>query len=93
MILRVFCGVLVFLCVLMLLQWSGIEFILYCFPTTNAVVFNNSNHFGYVLCIGIAIAAGAFTCDKDSSKLYKTVFLLLVALFTFVLLINATFGA
>ncbi len=56
----VFCGVLSWLCAISLLRETGIYFLEYCFPTRHSAVFNNSNHFGYVLCIGVAAAAGMF---------------------------------
>ena len=59
-IMLVFFGVLSLLCVIMILQHCSIYFILYCFPSNGSAVFNNSNHFGYVLCIGVAAAAGMF---------------------------------
>ena len=59
-ILYVFCGVLSWLCAISLLRECGIYFLEYCFPTRHSAVFNNSNHFGYVLCIGVAAATGMF---------------------------------
>ncbi len=59
-LLYVFCGVLSWLCAISLLRETGIYFLEYCFPTRHSAVFNNSNHFGYVLCIGVAAAAGMF---------------------------------
>ena len=65
-LLYVFCGVLSWLCAVSLLREAGIPFLEYCFPTRHSAVFSNSNHFGYVLCIGVSAATGIFLFGGNS---------------------------
>lgn len=91
-LLTLFTGVVSYLCVIMFLQESGIPFFKYCFPAKRAAVFNNLNHFGYVLCMSLSAITGLYLYS-DSSRGIKR---LLLAEFTFqivALLYNDTFGA
>lgn len=91
-LLTLFTGVVSYLCIIMFLQESGIPFFKYCFPAKRAAVFNNLNHFGYVLCMSLSAITGLYLYS-DSSRGIKR---LLLAEFTFqivTLLYNDTFGA
>ena len=88
-----FCGVMTWLSVLMLLQETGIYFLRYCFPANHAVVFNNSNHFAYLLCMGVVASAGLFMFDKGEKRAGKPLSLVCFCLLLAALLYNSTFGA
>lgn len=57
----------------------------------NRAIFNNSNHYGYYLCISTVLAAMMFI--KEKNIYFKVMALLGFILMTFVLIINNTFGA
>lgn len=86
-------AVICVLSIIMLIQNSGVFFLDYCFPARNAVVFKNSNHFGYILCIGIALTVGLFLFDYNNEATYHVIILILFTLITITLLVNGTLGA
>ena len=92
-LLWIFCAVLSWLSALMLLQETGIPFLDYCFPARHAVVFSNSNHFAYLLCMGISASAGLFLFDREKGMLRRILSLAVFCLQTVTLLYNGTFGA
>ncbi|MBO5142501.1 MAG: O-antigen ligase family protein [Clostridia bacterium] len=57
----------------------------------NRAIFNNSNHYGYYLCIVTMLSATMFIKDKNIN--IKIIDLLIFALASFMLIINNTFGA
>ena len=54
-------------------------------------MFNNSNHFGYYLCISAMLCATMFL--KDKNIFFKGISLIGFALISFMLIVNNTFGA
>ncbi len=92
-LMKVFSAVCCWLAALMLLQETGIPFLDYCFPSRHAVVFNNSNHFGYILCMGVLALTGLYLFDGTEGKAEKTLELIGFALLTYAVLVNNTFGA
>lgn len=94
-LLRLFGGVVCVLALVMLLQVSGVgaDFLNYCFPAVRAVVFNQFNHFGYILCMGSMALSGLFWFDTAAGRGLKLVYLAGLALLIYALLVNNTFGA
>lgn len=92
-LLRVFCAVVSVLSVLMLIQSHGSAFLDYCFPAPHAVVFNQFNHFGYVISMGILGFAGLFFFDHKAGRILKTVYITGLGLLSHALHVNDTFGA
>ena len=91
-----FCCSLCWLSVLVLLQDLGITMLDYCFPTKHAAVFNNPNHFGYLLSMGMMCFAGLVLFERElddvdifRSNIYKFGF----GFLAYALLANGTFGA
>ena len=92
-LLRLFCAVVSVLAALMLAQSRGSAFLDYCFPTPRAVVFNQFNHFGYVLGMGILGFVGLFFFDREAGRILKTVYITGLGLLSYALHMNDTFGA
>ncbi|MDO4499992.1 MAG: O-antigen ligase family protein [Erysipelotrichaceae bacterium] len=86
-----YCLVICLMSVLMLLQETRLDFIVYCFPTIKAMVFFNLNYFGYVLCLSAISLLGLYLFDNDSK--YKLLYLLGFAFELLTLLVNNTFGS
>ncbi len=88
-----FIGVIGFLALIMLIQDRfDIFFLNYCFPSFRAVVFNQFNHLGYMLCMTGA-AAGGFFLYESGSKRRKLLFLVLFLYLSGALIVNDTFGS
>ncbi len=88
-----FTGVVAFIALIMLVQEAtDIYFLNYCFSSARAVVFNQFNHLGYMLCMSSAACFGFFlyeSGDKRLKLLYLAGFFFLV----YALVVNDTFGA
>lgn len=59
--------------------------------TVTSSVFNNSNHYAYVLSIAVIVAAALFI--KSEKNIEKCAYLICFAILTWMLIINDTFGA
>ena len=93
-LIRLFTIVICLLSVLMLIQdATDSDFLNYCFPSHDATVFNQFNHFGYMLCMAANTAAGLFLWDKSTGRIGKGAYLLAFILLIYTLLVNDTFGA
>ena len=92
-LLRIFGSMMCLLSAIMLLQEFNIYFLDYCFPARRTVVFNNSNHFGYLICMGVLAFAALFLFDSQAKKAVRFSCLLGLALLSCALLVNNTFGA
>ena len=93
-LLRVFTAVVSYLAIIMIIQeLTRSPFLDYCFPSFRAVVFNQFNHFGYVLCMGILAFLGLYLHDKTAGRKLKITYMVGFCLLVFALLINDTFGA
>ena len=93
-ILRLFCSVVSVLALIMVIQeLSRNSFLDYCFPSFRAVVFNQFNHFGYVLCMGIIAFWGLYLYDKTAGRKMQIAYLVGFCALVYALLINDTFGA
>lgn len=90
-ILILFTSVVSFLCTVMFLQFLNIEFLLRAFPSKRAVVFNQFNHFGYVLAMSILAVFGLFLFGKEKKQ--RALFLLEFAFQMAALIYNDTFGS
>ena len=88
-----FVGVIAFLALIMLVQaYFDVFFLDYCFPAERAVVFNQFNHLGYMLCMTAAACLGFFLYERGNKRrklLYLTGFVFLV----WALIVNDTFGS
>ncbi len=93
LLLQMFCAVTGYLAILMVVQMSGNAFLDYAFPGRQKIVFNQFNHFGYVLCMAILASAGLYLFDDRAGKLLKTVYLADFSLLVYALLLNDTFGS
>ena len=80
------------LSVVLVLQSLGMRQLVYYFHSQRAVVFNQFNHFGYVLCMGIMAFVGLYLYDEYSRSLNRYFYLFGVGFLTFSLLLNDTFG-
>jgi hypothetical protein len=92
-VVRLFCTVISFLSVLMIIQEGGAYGLDVFFPSNFAVVFNQFNHFGYVLCMAILGFAGLYLFDRNAKTITRIVYVFGCALTTYTLLVNDTFGA
>lgn len=92
-IINLFIGVISALAVLMIVQNNTDTILDICFPSHNATVFNQFNHFGYMLCLAITGTIGLFLYDKTANISVKLLYALLIVLLTYTLLSNDTFGA
>ena len=92
-LLRVYCTVVVYLSLIMVVQQSVHGNIDYSFPSFRAVVFNQFNHFGYILCMAVAAFSGLYLYDKTAGKGLKSVYVCGFCFETYALLVNDTFGA
>ena len=93
-ILQVFAAVISFLALVMLIQ-ENVEndFINYCFSSRRAVVFNQFNHFGYMLCMAAVTALGLFLFDRGAKRGLKCLYLADFFYLVYALVVNDTFGA
>jgi len=93
-ILRCFAGVMSYLALIMLLQeTAGNHFLSYVFPSRRATVFNQFNHFGYMLCMAFACVTGLFFHDRRDGKNTHWVYAALALYLACALIVNNTFGA
>ena len=93
-LLRVFAAVICCLALLMVIQESvDNEFLDYCFPAQRSAVFNQFNHFGYMLCMATVCLAGLFLYDRKASKVMRFLYIAGVFFLLYSLTINDTFGA
>lgn len=93
-LLCLFTGVIGCLALLMLVQESvDIAFINYCFSARRSGVFNQFNHFGYMLCMAAVCCAGLFLYDRGGKKALRYGYLAGVFFFLYALVVNNTFGA
>ena len=89
-IIILFVSVVTYCSIIMCLQSMRIKFIVYCFPTIRSAMFQNSNYFGYILCMSILALLGLYLYEHN--KKIRLIFLLLFIFQTVTLLINDTFG-
>ena len=93
-ILRCFAGVICGLALIMLIQESAdIRFLNYVFPSARATVFNQFNHFGYMLCMAFACVTGLFFHDRRDGKNGHWAYAALMLYLAWALIVNDTFGA
>lgn len=91
-VLRLFGSVVCYLSLIMLAQefWPGAVYPI--FPSRGSAVFNNSNHFGYILCMGMLAHLGLWLYDRERPVL-RALYLIGFCFLTYTLLVNDTFGA
>lgn len=93
-ILRLYGGVVCYLALLMIVQEATrSSFLDHSFPSFRAVVFNQFNHFGYILCMGVLAFAGLWMYDREVGKVLRALYLVGFALLLYALLLNDTFGS
>ncbi len=89
-VLRLFVGVADALCIVMICQALHVPVIWQCFEAPYAVVFNNLNHFGYILCMASLCAMGLYL--HDGTGKWGLAHIASFGLLVFTLLANDTFG-
>ena len=92
-ILWAYCSVVSFLSMIMIIQQAVHGKLDFIFPAFRAVVFNQFNHFGYILCMAVAAFAGLYLCDKTAGNGLKSVYICGLCFETYALLVNDTFGS
>lgn len=93
-LLRLFVGVICYLALIMLVQESvNNDFINYVFSSRRATVFNQFNHFGYMLCMALITLAGLFLYDRQAKKWLRWIYFAGAVYLAYALVINDTFGA
>ncbi|MBR1566049.1 MAG: O-antigen ligase family protein [Oscillospiraceae bacterium] len=93
-ILRCFAGVICYLAAIMLVQESvNNAFINYVFSSRGAAVFNQFNHFGYMLCTALMILVGLFLYDREAKQWLHWLYLVGAIYLAYALTVNDTFGA
>lgn len=93
-LLRCFAAVISALALLMLVQVkTGSAYLNYVFPSARATVFNQFNHFGYMLCMAAVGLMGLLLHDTRAPKWLRTLYPALLLLLAYALVINNTFGA
>ena len=94
LILRTYVAVICYLGLIVLIQETADNaFINYCFSARGAAVFNQFNHFGYMLCMAIITSFGLFLYDRGLKKGIRFVYLAAVVFLSYLLVLNDTFGA
>ncbi len=92
-LLRLFCGVMTYLSVLILFQAYANSIMDVSMGFDYSGVFFQHNHFGYVLCMGIIGSAGLFLFDDTGHFLNKSAYICCMAVQLWGLLLNGTFGS
>jgi O-antigen ligase len=92
-VLRVFVLAVCYLAVLMCLQEKVFPDLSFVFPGDRAVVFNQYNHFGYILCMGTLAASGLCLFDRSAGMVLHIVDALCAVFLIYALVLNDTFGA
>ena len=93
-LLRLFSGVICFLAIFMILQeLTNSMFLNYTFGSRRATVFNQFNHFGYILCMGSLTLSGLFLYDRNCRLWLRILYVLGFLLLIYALILNDTFGA
>ena len=93
-IFRLFVVVITLLALFMFLQ-EGLRnpFLDYCFPSFKATVFNQFNHFGYMLCMAAALSLGLYLYDDAIDRQLRILYLEALFFLTCALIFNNTLGA
>ena len=93
-ILRLYATVVCYLAAIMVIQeLTDSAFLLYCFPARRAVVFNQFNHFGYILCMASHALTGLYLYDRHAGAVKRFLYLLAFSFLVYSLLLNETFGS
>lgn len=92
-ILCLFCTVLAYLSILTIIQVHFDTVLDLSLMPDLGAVFNQHNHFGYLLGMGIVGFTGLFLLDEKASKGIKILYLLGEAVLLYTLILNTTFGA
>lgn len=93
-LLRLYGGVVCYLALIMIVQEATrSSFLDHSFPSFRAVVFNQFNHFGYVLCMGVLALAGLWLYDREVGRVARALYLAGFMLLVYALMLNDTFGA
>ena len=93
-LLRTFTSVICCMALLMLLQKkTGLAFLRYCFPADRSAVFNQFNHFGYMLCTAIITTVGLIVYDTGAKKWMRCLYAAEILCMAYGLVVNNTFGA
>ena len=93
-LMRCFSAVIVYLALIMIIQESfDIPFINYVFSSRRAAVFNQLNHFGYMLCMALVCLLGLFLYDREAGTRLRALYLAGAAFLAYALIVNDTFGA
>lgn len=93
-ILWAFAGVICLMALLMIVQEkTHPAFLDYVFASHRAVVFNQFNHFGYMLCMAFADMVGLLLFDRPCRKGQRVLYLALAVFLAYALAVNDTFGA
>lgn len=92
-VLRSYCLMVVILSTIIVARELGAIDLDFFFPSKRAAVFNQFNHFGYVLCMAAIALTGLFLHDKSAKTPLRIGYLLAFSYVVYTLLINDTFGA
>lgn len=93
-ILWAFAGVICLMALVMIVQEKiHPAFLDYVFASRRAVVFNQFNHFGYMLCMAFADMIGLLLFDRPCRKGQRALYLALAVFLAYALTVNNTFGA
>lgn len=93
-VLWAFAGVISLMALLMIIQEkTHMAFLDYVFASRRAAVFNQFNHFGYMLCMAFADMVGLLLFDRDCGKARRALYLALAVFLAYTLAVNDTFGA
>ncbi len=93
-VLWAFAGVICLMALLMIIQErTRTAFLDYVFASRRAAVFNQFNHFGYMLCMAFADMVGLLLFDRRCGRGQRALYLVLAAFLAYALTVNDTFGA
>ena len=93
-ILWTFAGVISLMALLMIVQEkTHPAFLDYVFSASRAAVFNQFNHFGYMLSMAFADMIGLLLFDRPCGKGQRVLYVALAMILAYALAVNDTFGA
>lgn len=91
-LLRLFAFIANVAMIIMVCQVWEVDFIAKYFIINKAAMFFNSNHLGYYINMAVLCTAGLFLYDRNKSKVWSVVYILMFAFQFYTLILNDTFG-
>lgn len=91
-ILKIFTFIANVAMIIMVCQVWEVDFVARYFLFNKSAMFFNSNHLGYYINMAVLCTAGLFLYDRNKSKVWSAVYILMFAFQFYALILNDTFG-